>query len=230
MFMTNRLLLSVLLLLNGPVSTPQSPSAILIPVAQSIPVLDGSCDDFDRAVAIPWPARSQTATVFVAHNRDTLLVCVQSPAGKLYERWIGVYLDPQADATSKTWAQPNDWSLQINMSLGTLTSQTGDGVGSYSPASAAWQAKRVLADDIESAEFQIPLYGLHLGECGRAFHIALAHQWVNAVAEDYFWPDNASFNQPATWARATLTGTLCPEDLTQRLYVPIFLFNGSVAP
>lgn len=228
---TSRLLLSALLLLTH-LAVPQHTDDLVIPTSQSPLVLDGQCNDFDETLGIAWQTNSQTRTVSIAYTRDHLLVCVQAPVGKLYERWIGVYLDPQFDAGPDTLAQPNDWTLQINLDLGKISSQTGNGTGGYTAATTLWHGQRTHSADTESAEFQIPLYGLHLGECGRSFRIAVAHQWVNAVGEDYFWPTGANYNHPATWATANLTGTtaLCPDQLTQRQYVPMFIFNGLASP
>ncbi len=208
-----------------PMTIPPRHQELHIPTAQQPTTLDGNCVDFDNNSVITWSENGQMSKAFFAHDRDALLVCIQTPVGQLYERWIGVYLSTQIDAQSHEFAQRDDWSLHVNMPLGHTQTQVGDGIGNYQNAIAVWQGQRTLGEGQEAAEFRLPLYGLHIGECGRPFRIAVAHQWVNAVAEDYFWPDDAAFNKPATWTVATMTNTLCPENLTQRLFVPLFFYS-----
>ncbi len=221
-FFAQRMLLSLMLILGRPHA-----SQILIPPVQQAPAIDGQCNDFDEAMGVTFTEKGHTMRIFMAHDRDALFVCMQAPKGLLYERWIGIYLDPQGDGSDHTFAQSDDWSLHVNLSPGRLDSFVGNGQGNYvqTAAPTVLQSQRVIGTDMESAEFRIPMYGLHLGECNRPFGMAVAHQWVNAVADDYFWPAGAEYNQPASWMQMTMTNTLCPADLNKQIYFPMFLYG-----
>lgn len=186
--------------------------------------VDGNCADYAPASALPMVDGNNqpVADVFLVHNIDNLFVCVRAIPGQLYEHWIEVYLDPNGDGTTYTYAQPNDWGLRLQVINTTASNEVGNGQGQYlaMPMVDDWQGQATTTAQSESAEFGIAVRPWQLGECGQPFGLAVFYHWNRAVGDDAALPSTAAYNQPSTWITATLQHALCPAELVNKTYLP----------
>lgn len=169
--------------------------------------LDGDCDlttEYANAVQVTVGG----ADAYLMHTASDLWICFDNLAAPATRaNWIAVYLD--ADLSRVDPSQPDDLSLEITTN-GTLQAREGDGVGGYTVTSAAdgkWDAKyRNCCGEFptRSAEFRIS--SDLVGGWSHVIGLALAQHGIVELGDGLLWPALATFNEPSTWSRATLSG------------------------
>ncbi len=190
--------------LTNPLSIP------LLPIGTPAPDINGTCDANEWSAAITEQfsdGGGVTGTVLLLHDGTNLYVCVKGGSGSLPTRFFSVYMD--TDNSQSPFADANDYALHIQLVSGATSSYAGTGVANgYTPITlTGWTAARALGGS-DSAEYKIP-NTLTGGECGQSFRLAVYHHWFAAVGNDYGWPGNMFFDQPATWQEVQLASTGC---------------------
>ena len=195
----------------------QSPDALQgailhIPISQTTPKVDGLCEEYSDAVSQPFSdGAGTTGKVYFKHDGTNLFVCVVATPGHNKERFESLYLDPQGDGSTYTFAASDDYALHVNLSSANASFH-GTGVANGYAADATipafWNGSYALTPTggNESFEYRISIGRFKLGDCGQMFGIAAYHHWFDAVGNDYGFPSNTWFDQPGTWALAQLDG------------------------
>jgi uncharacterized repeat protein (TIGR01451 family) len=110
-------------------------------------------------------------------------------------------------------AQADDFRFTVEIKTGAKVASRGNAGGGYTPdaAIAGWDANSVANPAFDGAEWRLPLTLLST-TCSDDFRLAILHQFVTAVGDDYGWPSNASPGSPATWAPVSLSSPGCHAD------------------
>ncbi len=196
-------------------STLADPLNVLsIPVTTKPPTLDGFCDQAEYGSAAAYlfddGGGSRNGVVHLMHDENFLYVCMSGENGTLKERFTSLYLDPQGDGVSYTFAKANDYSLRAMIEGGALSSWHGSGIGPYPDAyledfdiGGSWTAQTSSTQG-DQAEYRLALKGFNFNACGAVFGMAVYHHWFSGVGNDYGWPSNNWYDQPRTWQLVTL--------------------------
>jgi len=212
------LLLTLLLIFTfqSPVAAQQ---AITVPLTQVIPTVDGACsvanNEYGDAFSATFAdAFATTGTIFLKHDGTNLYVCMRgaSSVNSTVGPFAAVYLD--TDNGKESLAEADDLSLRVAIQTDANSAHRGDGAGSYTPdpTITGWNAN-ASTGNLDQAEWQIPL-SLVSQQCGNPFGIAIYHQSINNIGDDYGWPSNQFPNSPKTWQPISLAGITCNPDLT----------------
>ena len=207
---------------DRPASQPKSSLApttaigiLDIPLTDTSIKVDGKCDDsaYASAVSQTFTDGGGSGTVFIVHTATKLIVCMIGTAGTFSNRSGSVYLDPQGDGSTYTYAQKIDYRLQVGITSGTNASFHGTDVADgYLPDVAVpgfWtgSATTDLKNDI--VEYEFDLAGFGIGSCGQIFGLAVYHHDVAAAGNSYGMPSNMYYDQPRTWQLMKLVNGPC---------------------
>ena len=183
-----------------------------IPIGQIVPKIDGVCDDYSDAITQPFADGANTiGKVYLKHDGSDLYVCVVATPGHNKERFESLYLDPQGDGNTYTFAASDDYALHVNLNSAN-SSFHGTGVANGYVTDAAisgfWNGSYALSPTggNESFEYRLSIGRFKIGDCDQSFGIAAYHHWFDAVGDDYGFPSKTWFDQPSTWALAQLDG------------------------
>lgn len=192
-------------------SAEASNQLLTIPKTSKIVSLDGACgkSEYQQAVGYEFPdANNGVAVVALQHDAKYLYVCFEGVTGEHANRFVSVYLD--TNGAGEAVAQGDDYSLRAEIESGNTLSKRGTGVynGYEAFELSAWQAVTIATNSGESAEYAIPVSFLG-ASCGAPFGVAVYHQWVTAVGNDYGWPSSQFFDQPQTWQESILENAPC---------------------
>lgn len=207
-------------------------AALTIPTSQTPVVLDGTCDTLseypDAAIQTFGDAFNIQGTVYLQHDADNLYVCVVGAAGTFADRFVSVYLD--IDNGREPVAEADDFSLRVAINSGATQSKRGTGVyGGYVVLALPGWAARTGMGNADVAEYAIPLT-LTGSACEEPFGLAVYHQWVQGVGNDYGWPSSQFYDQPQTWTEVTLESPPCPAPPSAQLEALQQLAQASQEP
>ncbi len=209
------------------------PGALGIPLMTNSPKLDGICsaDEYTGSLVETFTdGNGQTATVYIGHNGTNLYVCMVAQPGTFPTRFGSLYLDPQGDGSSYTYAQQNDYALHVNIPGTTRSSYNGTGVANgyvlNSSLDPLWNGISTGDPAGETVEWQVSLEGFSLGNCGALFGLASYHHWFSGTGDDYGWPSNQWFDQPRTWQLAYLMNGPCSLPPAGKI---AYVFRGNTA-
>ena len=196
--------------------------------------IDGSCGDYGDATSEAFAdGSSSTGKVYFKHDSTYLYVCMAATPGSFKTRFGSVYLDPQGDGNTYTFANKADYALQVNLDSSNQSWHGTSVSNGYNPDTTIpsfWDGKYALSPTggNESFEYRLSLGRFKLGECGQSFGLAAYHHWFAAVGDDYGYPSNQWFDQPGTWASATLLNPPCtnPEPQNGRI---AYVYRGNTA-
>ena len=195
----------------APQYAPQA-GALSIPSGAAA-LVDGACAEYGDGLAQSFTDGIGTGTVYLKHDGANLYICSEVQAGTHPSRALAIYLDPQADGNTYTFARPDDFGLSIGLASGVRTSSRGNGSANGWTGDAGydslWQAATTPIHGFESAEFSLPLSTFGLGACGAPFALAAYHLWMDSPGVDYGWPSNQWYDQPGTWQLAQLVDAPC---------------------
>lgn len=194
-------------------------SAVTIPTSTTVPKIDGSCSvangEYGDAFSATFvDAFEQTGTILLKHDATNLYVCmvgassINSTAGP----FAAVYLD--TDNGKESAAENDDLSLRVAIQTGANSAHRGDSSGGYTldPTITDWNASATTGN-ADQAEWRIPL-ALVSQQCGSPFGIAIYHQSIPTVGNDFGWPSRQFSTVPKTWQEVTLASLACNPDLT----------------
>jgi hypothetical protein len=195
-------------IVSQPLATPLSIPEL--PIGVPAPIIDGNCSANEWGFALSesfTDANGISGTVRLLHDTNNLYICMTGEKGSFASRFASVYLD--TDNNQSPFADANDYALHINIVTGTTSSYAGTGVvNGYTPITlTGWSAASTFSGS-DTAEYKIP-NTLTGGACGQPFRLAVYHHWFAAVGNDYGWPSNQFFDQPATWQEVQLASTGC---------------------
>jgi hypothetical protein len=190
------------------------------PVGVLAPTIDGTCsaNEYTGGAVFPFtdgPAGTGTGTIYLVHDSSNLYACIVSPPGSFATRFDSLYLDPQGNGTTYTFAQQDDYSLRIDFAVNpTRSSFNGNGaMGGWTDDSASlnplWSAASSTASGkSDTAEYKVPIKNFGLQVCNGIFGLAGYHHWFSGSGDDYGWPSNQYYDQPRTWQPVVLGGVL----------------------
>lgn len=213
-------------------STPLSPSApssiITIPVAKTVPQIDGVCSEYTEGVVETFAdGGGGTGRVYLMYNGGYLYACMQGQPGSFDQRFGSLYLDPQGDGASYIFAQQDDYSLRVGIPGNTDTSMHGTGVANGyvndSVVGAFWNGVSTADGKLDTVEYRVELGRFKIDQPCQLFGLAVYHHWFSAVGDDYGWPSSKYFDQPRTWQLAQIQSPACTRP--QIAYV----FRGNAA-
>jgi hypothetical protein len=227
---------------NVPSGVPTTLNLINIfalPGTAPIPIVDGACgvQEYSSGSGYSFfdgPAGGQ-ATVNLVHDSTYLYVCVVAQPGTLASRFASLYLDPQGDGSTYTFARQDDYSLRVNIpgASGSGTAYRGSGVanGYVSDPSidATWWAQQASDNQgkNDTAEFRVSLKKFGINVCNTIFGLATYHHWFSAVGDDYGWPSSQWFDQPHTWQLARLVGEVNGPECSGKSGKIAYVFRGN---
>jgi hypothetical protein len=190
----------------GPLSrsAPTSPAGggiISIPPATTAPKIDGNCGEYTEAVSFPWAdgGTSANAKVYLMYHGNFLYVCMEGIQGNKATdstRFGSLYLDPQGNGMSYTYAQQDDYAMHVQINNSALSSFHGTDVAngyvtdSFIPTFWTGQAAISAASGKESVEWEVDYGRFNILPCQTIFRLATYHHWFAAVGDDYGWPSN----------------------------------------
>ncbi len=208
-------------------AAPTGGSIITIPLVVATPKIDGQCTEYGAAVSLPWADGGSVfnSTIYLMYNGSRLYVCLDGVVGSFASRFGRLYLDPQGDGLSYTYAQQDDYALQVVISDSTQSSYHGTGVAngyvtdSTIPPFWTGQAVSSPANGRETVEWAVDYGSFGIKPCETVFRLAGYHHWLSAVGDDYGWPSNHWFDQPRTWQPAILQAAPCGPQSGKIAYV-----------
>ncbi len=181
-------------------STTLTIEALHIPLG-SAPTLDGECSDDAYATATqvqiaPYEDGVQPTVQFL-RTAGQLWACFSNMAraGGTSPGSVAV-LRVDANYSRDTQLQPGDYVFVLGED-GVLT--TYDAFTTPGPAGAA----QVSANQA-TWQAELRINASVLGGWNRVIGLDVEHAWVNAVADDYYWPYGASWDNPSSWATTVL--------------------------
>jgi hypothetical protein len=184
--------------------------------ATDVPIkVDGQCSDaaYGGAVSQTFSDGGGSGTVKIVHTATKLIVCMIATAGTFSQRSGAVYLDPQGDGSTYTYAEKNDFRLQVGILSGTNSSYHGTGVADGYVADTTipgfWSGAATTDAKNDTVEYEIDLASFGLGDCGQVFGLAVYHHDFAAAGDDYGWPSNMFYDQPRTWQLVKLVNGPC---------------------
>ena len=223
------------LLFNGPVAAagPNSPAApvpagshsaaanlLTIPAVAngvSSPKANGVCDKTEYADGLfvtfaDGPDAKGTGEVYLIHDDNYLYMCITSPVGFYPARFDSLYLDPQGNGTTYTYAQQDDFSLRLNYTGGKSTFIGNGLIGGWqdvsNPDNGLWSGV-ASSDTSDVAEYEMPLANFNIHVCSTIFRLAGYHHHFAGSGNDYGWPSNQYYDQPGTWQPLVLGSANC---------------------
>jgi len=207
------------------ISLQQAPSAAnlltipAVPVGVGSPKADGACTKAEYVSGLfvdfaDGPGGIGTGSVYLVHDANYLYMCITSPMGTDKARFDSLYVDPQGDGTTYTFAQQDDLSLRLDYAIPTnQTTFRGTGViNGWQDSSAAdnslWSGAATTGN-FDVAEYTLPLANFKINVCSTIFGLAGYHHWFSGTGDDYGWPSNHYFDQPGTWQPVVLDSPAC---------------------
>ncbi|MEN9937418.1 MAG: hypothetical protein RLZZ387_3997, partial [Chloroflexota bacterium] len=205
--------LAVLVAVLAPllVIAPASAVETLTVPRGAAPTLDGSCDlkggEYASAVVVSTAVPGGAVKMYLVHDGAALFVCLDSIyVGPVGARAV-LMLDPDGSAGSA--AGVGDQLLIYDVYGKTSDAKVGSGSGWTTGSAPGWAALGTWAGSgTASAEFQIAISAAG-GDCGDAFGLALGEMDAAQPGDRYLSPNGAVWDQPKTWASATLDDPPC---------------------
>ena len=189
------------------------PHDIRIPLVSATPILDGSCDTTKYAGAIQLTVSNTPVPTLASLMRTAsdLWVCFDNLTAPStgHDNWAEVYLD--LEWSRHALSQAGDFSLEVHNDNTSLT-RAGNSVGDYDVTSALdglWNGIYTSHwngfYNTYAAEFRISnsVFG---GSSATMIGLALAQHWITGPGDDRMWPALSTYNSPATWSAAMLSG------------------------
>lgn len=200
--------------------TPNGGGILTIPASRSTPKIDGLClsAEYADAIILPWSdgGTAPNGKVFLMHNGGYLYACMQGIPGTFASRFGRLYLDPNGDGGSYTYAKENDYAMQVGITNQLTSSWHGSDVANGWVTDNAippfWEGAAFTggaAAALESVEWRVSYGRLLITPCRTVFRLATYHHWFGGVGNDYGWPSENWFDQPNTWTPAMLQTESC---------------------
>lgn len=211
---------------------PAQTAVLDIPPTQLTPEIEGDCAEYEGVAAERTfnYADGSTGTVYLMHNSGILYVCMEGQQGSFERRFGSVYLDPQGDGATYTFAEKDDYGLYTEIVNQGRNTVMGSGVADgWVDASATfdqfWFGTGADTGAGDAVEWRISTGRFGIGVCD-LFGIAVYHHWFAAMGDDYGWPSNQWFDQPRTWQSARMVDARCDDPQAGTI---AYVFRGDTA-
>ena len=212
---------------------PDQAAVLDIPPTQLSPQIEGDCAEYEGIASTHTfnYADGSTGTVYLMHNNGILYVCMEGQQGTFDERRFGsVYLDPQGDGSTYTFAEKDDYGLYAEILNQGRNTVMGSGVaGGWVDAPATydqyWFGTGAETGAGDAAEWRISTGRFGIDVCD-LFGMAVYHHWFAAIGDDYGWPSNQWFDQPRTWQNARMVDARCEDPQAGTI---AYVFRGDTA-
>ena len=195
-------------------ASPLGSNILNIPLSATAPTVEGQCNEYATAATQTFTdGNGKDASVYLEYSGGFLYVCLQAQPGTFDQRYAALYLDPQGDGSSYTYAQKDDYGFHLGIKDGTKASFQGTGGGGYTADTSLdtfWQGAAATnpSGAGESAEYALDVGRWFIQPCS-LFGIAVYHQSFASPGDDYGWPSNHYYDQPKTWQLARLDNGNC---------------------
>lgn len=188
---------------TGLAAPPIGHEPILIPRLSSPATVDGNCAPGEYSgVQLPiWYADGYGATSLawatLGATATDIYVCLSDlPIGSDSRQFAALYFDP--DGAGGSIADADDYRVLVERASGTVTSERGNGSGSYTTPGLSNVQAAVGGFEFDwSAEFRVGRSALPASDT--MFRMQFIHHWLNGVGDDYGWPVDFSWNIPNAW-------------------------------
>jgi hypothetical protein len=229
-FPASRLILAAFLIASPLISTSIStaPNSAALPLAPTLDLvtipplgvgitltIDGICSQAEYSTSAAYSfvdIGNTVGTVYLVHDESYLYVCMVATKGTFASRFGSLYLDPQGNGTTYTYAQQDDFALRVVIPGNVRSSYRGSGVPNgyvNDPGVDTWWNGAATADKTDMVEYKVNLKAFGLNICSSLFRMAVYHHWVQLVDDDYGWPSAKFFDQPGTWQLVNLGSPSC---------------------
>ncbi|MBC8076996.1 MAG: IPT/TIG domain-containing protein, partial [Chloroflexales bacterium] len=187
------------------VTTTLTIAPLVIPQSAGV-ALDGTCDDAAYATAPQLPlapyADGAQAFVRLVRGGDGLYACfvgMKRTGGTSPGTLAALRVDTNYSRDAQP--QPGDYLFVLGED-GVIQTYNGTGSGYTTPGPSGASGQVSANATTWMAELRID--ASVLGGWGRVVGLDVEQAWVNAVADDYFWPHRATWNNPGSWGAASL--------------------------
>ena len=210
-------------------ASPLNTNVLDVPLSGATPTVDGKCNEYATAITQTFTdGNGKNATVYLEYSGGFLYICLQAQPGTFDQRFAAVYLDPQGNGSSYTYAQKDDYGFQVGIKDGATSSYNGTGIGGYAPdpsLDSLWQGAAAIdpSGAGESAEYALDAGRWLIQPCS-LFGIAVYHQSFAAIGDDYGWPSNHYYDQPKTWQLARMDNGSCSNGKSGKI---AYVFHGN---
>ncbi|CAN5755796.1 hypothetical protein BH10CHL1_BH10CHL1_15440 [soil metagenome] len=195
------------------------PLNVTIPDDNATVKVDANCEpkiEYANAAILSFPdafvsPAPRSATVYLKHDADNIYICIQGAPGTFRERFFGVYLDTENRRAQVP--EKEDLFLRVRVTDTLISTLQGTGIPTSPYASinlrpGLWDATSATNSSGDTAEYRISR-DLIASACSTPFGLAVHHQWVREVSDDYGTPSNRAYSSPLQWIQATLANPRC---------------------
>ena len=189
-----------------------------VPVGTGSPKVNGDCSQAEYTGGLfvtftDGPDGKGKGSVYLIHDANSLYMCITSPIGTNSTRFDSLYLDPQGDGDTYTFARQDDFSLRLDYAGGKTTLRGNGLIGGWQDSSAdnsLWSGTAATGN-ADVAEYALPLKNFGLNICTTIFGLAGYHPHFADSSDDYGWPSNQYYDQPGTWQPVVLGSSTCSQ-------------------
>ena len=194
---------------TGSVTATLMIAPLAVPQTNTELTLNGDCNDAGYVNAVHLPlakyADGSMADVQIVRDATQLWACfsgLKQASGNSPGSFVTLRIDPNFSRDVTTQADDAEIIIQQN---GAMVTQHGNG-GAWEPKGPTALNGRIRTEDsgdgLWNAELQID--ASVFGGWNKVVGLMADHNWVTALADDHFWPRNALWNKPNTWAKVLL--------------------------
>ncbi len=176
-------------------------------------VLDGRCLDanYSEGDTVPLERYSDgsQAVASFTQSDDYLYVCFSGLRNGTFNEYAGVRID--GNGSGEFYAQSGDYRFEVYPD-GRLLVLAGDGSGGFAETVSAYIENTFSAEVSAGSDSGTWNAELRI-ERGMVFiaadvsAITVEHSWVDSQGDDYYWPHDAGWRNPNTWATSHLKRT-----------------------
>ncbi len=227
-------LLCAMLMLGAQLVTAAPPTTaadgvLNIPLSTIKTSIDGSCSEYADVTPQTYTDAAGDAKVYLIHDGTYLYVCVVASPGSNKERFESLYLDPNGDGTSYTFAAKDDYALHVALSDSANSTYNGSTIANgyvvNTSRAGVWDGVSTANANGDTIEYRVSFGRFGIDPC-KVFGIAAYHHWVASTGDDYGWPSNTYFDQPGTWKPARIDSGQCGGRQSGRI---AYIYRGNTA-
>ncbi|MCX6043694.1 MAG: hypothetical protein NT075_01170 [Chloroflexi bacterium] len=198
------------------------PPTVTIPNDAAAVKLDANCEEYAHAAILTFNdafvGSDRRAVVYLKHDADNIYICIQGSPGTFRERFFGVYLDTENRRAQVP--EKEDLFLRVRVTDTLMSTLQGTGIptspyASFNLRPGLWEAASASNNSGDTAEYRIAR-DLIASACSTPFGLAVHHQWVREVSDDYGYPSNRAYSSPLQWIQATLANPRCIRVVSDR--------------
>lgn len=175
--------------------------------------LDGRCLDdayseSDQIGLRPYSDGTQAIATF-SETDDYWYICFSGLRDGMFNEYVGVRVD--GNSSGDFYAQTSDYRFEVYPD-GELRVRAGNGSGGFGETVSVYVENTFAAEVTAgnggatwNTELRIERRNIQVTADTAA--LTVAHSWVDSQGNDYYWPHNAGWRNPYTWATTNFKRT-----------------------